>query len=109
MHGVLFRAGRAASKLRIIQTNFAGDTIHIIDPATNKVVGEIKGIEATHGIASLPDGSRIYVSEEADNTLTVVDGKTLQVTKTNSAEREPQPCRHHAGWEKDLCRDRADL
>lgn len=69
------------SKLRIIQTNFAGDSINIIDPATNKVVGEIKGIEATHGLAVAPDGSRIYISEEADKTLTVIDGKTLQVTK----------------------------
>src|SRR5258708_6227731 len=69
------------SKLRIIQTNSAGDNIHIIDPANNKVVGEIKGIEASHGIAVAPDGSRIYISEEADKTLTVVDGKTLQVTK----------------------------
>src|SRR5437764_4937376 len=69
------------SKLRIIQTNSAGDSIHIIDPVTNNVVGEIKGIEASHGIAVAPDGTRIYISEEADKTLTVLDGKTLQVTK----------------------------
>jgi len=68
-------------KLRIVQTNSAGDNIHIIDPVTNKVVGEIKGIEANHGIAVSPDGGRIYVSEEAQKTLTVVDGKTLEVTK----------------------------
>jgi YVTN family beta-propeller protein len=74
-------AAAQQSKLRIIQTNSAGDNIHIIDPVTNKVVGEIKGIEAPHGIAVAPDGSRIYVSEQADKTLTVVDGKTLQVTK----------------------------
>jgi YVTN family beta-propeller protein len=70
-----------AAQLRIIQTNFAGDNIHIIDPATNKVVGEIKGMEATHGITVSPDGARIYISEEADFTLTVIDGKTQQVTK----------------------------
>jgi len=68
-------------KLRIIQTNSAGDNIHIIDPATNKVVGEIKGIEASHGIAVSKDGSRIYVSEESQKTLDVVDGKTLEVIK----------------------------
>jgi YVTN family beta-propeller protein len=67
--------------LRIIQTNSAGDNIHIIDPATNKVMGEIKGIEAPHGVVAAPDGSKIYVSEEANNTVTVFDGKTLQVTK----------------------------
>src|SRR5215469_7994986 len=71
----------APPKLRIIQTNSAGDNIHIIDPATNKVVGEIKGIEASHGIAVSKDGSRIYISEEAQKTLDVVDGKTLEVTK----------------------------
>src|SRR5262249_47957574 len=69
------------SKLRIIQTNSAGDSIHIIDPATNKVIGEVKGIEAPHGVVAAPDASRIYVSEQADNTVTVLDGKTLQVTK----------------------------
>jgi len=68
-------------KLRVIQSNSAGDNIHIIDPVTNKVVGEIKGIEASHGLAVSPDGSRIYISEEAEKTLVVVDGKTLQVTK----------------------------
>src|SRR5712672_3202025 len=74
-------AAAQQSKLRIVQTNSAGDNVHIIDPATNKVVGEIKGIEAPHGVAAAPDGRRIYVSEQADNTVTVVDGKTLQVTK----------------------------
>src|SRR5260221_6291923 len=57
------------SKLRIVQTNSAGDNIHIIDPVTNKVVGEIKGIEAPHGVVVAPDGSRIYISEQADNTV----------------------------------------
>jgi len=68
------------AKARIIQTNSAGDNVHIIDPATNKVVGEITGIEVGHGAAGAPDGSRIYVSNEADSTLDVVDARTLRVT-----------------------------
>src|SRR5688572_8457118 len=52
----------AADKVRIIQTNSAGDNVHIIDPATNKVVGEIKGIDVNHGAAAAPDGSRLYVT-----------------------------------------------
>ena len=71
----------ASGKVRIIQTNSAGDNVHIIDAATNKVVGEITGIEVSHGAAAAPDGSRIYVSNEADSTLDVVDTKTLKVTK----------------------------
>ena len=64
---------------RIVQTNSAGDNVHIIDPATNKVVGEIVGIEVGHGAAAAPDGSRLYVSNEADSTLDVVDAHTLRV------------------------------
>ena len=56
-----------ASKLRVIQTNFGGDTIHIIDPATNKVVRELKGFEPVHGVVAATDGSRIYLSSEAEN------------------------------------------
>jgi len=70
----------SAGKVRIIQTNSASDLVSIIDPSTNKVVGEIKGIEVNHGAAVAPDGSRTYVSNEADSTLDVVDAKTLHVT-----------------------------
>lgn len=70
----------AQNKVRIIQTNAAGDNVHIIDPASNKVVGVIQGIEVSHGAGIAPDGSRIYVSDEAEDTLDVVDAKTLKVT-----------------------------
>jgi len=68
-------------KLRIIQTNSAGDNAHLIDPTTNKVVGEIKDIEVNHGVAAAPDGSRLYFSNEALTTLDIVDAKTLLVTR----------------------------
>jgi YVTN family beta-propeller protein len=71
----------AADKVRIIQTNSAGDRVSIIDPVTNKVIGEIKDIEANHGAVVAPDGTRIYVSNEAMSTLDVADAKTLLVTK----------------------------
>ena len=70
----------AQNKVRIVQTNSAGDNVHVIDPVTNKVVGVIEGIEVSHGAAISPDGSHIYVSDEAASTLDVVDGKTLKVT-----------------------------
>ena len=71
----------AQSQVRILQSNAAGDRVHIIDPVTNKVVAEIKGIESAHGITAAPDGSRIYVSNEADDTLDVADARTLAVIK----------------------------
>jgi YVTN family beta-propeller protein len=71
----------AANRVIIVQTNSAGDNVHIIDAATNKIVGTIDGIEVNHGAAVAPDGSRIYISDEAMSTLDIVDGKTLKVVK----------------------------
>ena len=71
----------AAGAVRVLQTNAAGDNIHVIDPATNKVVGMIEDIEVPHGITIAPDGSRIYVTNESLTTLDVVDAKTLKVFK----------------------------
>ena len=71
----------AASKPRVIQTNAAGDDVHVIDPATNKVVGVIKNIEVPHGVTIAPDGSRLYITEEPIHAVDVVDAKSLQVIK----------------------------
>jgi YVTN family beta-propeller protein len=71
----------AQAQVRILQSNAAGDSIHIIDPATNTVVGEIAGIEAAHGVTASPDGTRVYVSNEADETLDVADYRTRNIIK----------------------------
>ena len=71
----------AAQTVRIVQTNSAGDNVHIIDPVTNTVVGEVKGIERAHGAAPSPDGERLYVANEADDTIDIVDMRTLTVIK----------------------------
>src|SRR5206468_5306999 len=78
-----------ADTVRIVQTNAAGDNIHLIDPATNTVVAEITGIEVNHGAAVAPDGSRFYFSDEAEHTLDVVNGKTLGVTKRIALSGRP--------------------
>ncbi len=77
----------AATSVRIIQTNAAGDNAHVIDPVTNKVVGTIEGVEIVHGITS--DEKRIYLSNEALHTLDVVDAKTLKVTKRIALSGRP--------------------
>src|SRR5258706_9823711 len=73
----------------IYVTNSAGDSMHVIDPATNKVVQEIKGIEAAHGIGPSPDGSRVYVSNEADSTLDVFDRESGALLKKVPLSNHP--------------------
>lgn len=62
---------------RIIQTNAAGDVVHVIDPATNKVVGTVNDIEVAHGVVGSPDGTRLYFTNESLSTVDVVDAKSL--------------------------------
>ena len=71
----------AASTVRIIQTNSAGDDVNIIDPKTNKIVGTIRGIEVNHGVTVAPDGSRYYITDEAERTMDAVDTKTLKIIR----------------------------
>src|SRR5580692_2820988 len=71
----------SAATVRIYVTNSAGDTIDVIDPATHKVVQEIKDIIGAHGIAFSPDGARVYVSNEETSTLDVFDRKSGKVIK----------------------------
>jgi YVTN family beta-propeller protein len=78
---VLAVATVRAATVRIVQTNAAGDSVMLIDPATNKVVGEIAGIEVNHGAAPSPDGTRLYITNEAESTVDVADLKTLKVVK----------------------------
>jgi YVTN family beta-propeller protein len=71
----------AASTSRIYVTNSAGTEVHVVDPATNKVVQVIEGIEVPHGVNFSPDGSRVYISNESESVLNVVDQKTGKTIK----------------------------
>jgi len=78
----LAAAAPAWSQVRILQTNSgASNNISVIDPASNRVVAEVAGVPINHGAAASPDGRQFYFSSEAEQTLHVVDAKTLQTTK----------------------------
>src|SRR5258708_1219392 len=55
----------AAETVRIYVTNSAGDSVHVIDPATQKVVQVIPGIEGAHGVDFSPDGEPVYVTNQS--------------------------------------------
>jgi YVTN family beta-propeller protein len=86
---LLSAAAARAELVRVYITNSAGDSIHVIDPATNKVVQEIKGIEAAHGINFAPDGSKVYVSNESDSTLDVFDRESGKLIKKIALSAHP--------------------
>jgi YVTN family beta-propeller protein len=79
----------AANTVRIFQTNSAGDAVDVIDAATNTVVLRVKDIEVPHGVAFSPDGSRAYISCEAENTLWATNTKTGKLLGKASLSGHP--------------------
>jgi YVTN family beta-propeller protein len=71
----------SASTVRIYITNSAGDTVDVIDPASNTVVQEIKDVVGAHGVNFSPDGSRVYISNELTQTLDVYDREAATLIK----------------------------
>lgn len=67
--------------VRILQSNNAGDIQHIIDPATNQVVAEIRGCPLPHNLFAHPDGLYYYCTNETEATLDVFDTRTLELVE----------------------------
>src|ERR1700736_3040922 len=78
---LLFALPLFASTARVYVTNSAGNTIDVVDSATNKVVQTSNGIEVPHGVNFSADGKRVYISNEADAVLDVVDQATGKIIK----------------------------
>src|SRR2546425_919150 len=62
----------AANTARVIQTNSAGAWVHGIDPAPNKGVGVIDGID-------VPDGRFAVSGSVAKSVISVIDAETDKV------------------------------
>src|SRR6202049_4690728 len=80
--GMLFAAvPLMAATARIYVTNRGGTTIDVIDPATNKVVETIKGIESPEVVRFSPDGSLLYIASRSVDELYVMDRKSGKYLK----------------------------
>ena len=93
-------AAGQTKQIRIVQTNAAGDNVHLIDPATNEIVAEITGVEVVHGVAAAPDGSRLYLSNESTESLDIVDAKTLKVINSIPLSGHPNNVAIHENGKK---------
>jgi YVTN family beta-propeller protein len=82
-------APASATAARIYITNSAGNTVDVIDSATNQVVQVIRGIELPHGVTFSPDGKRVYISNESESILDVVDRESAKILKKVALSGHP--------------------
>jgi YVTN family beta-propeller protein len=64
-----------------------GAQVEVVDTATGKVVGAVKGLGRTHGI--VVEGKYGYVTDSGTNSVVVFDRKTFAVVKTIAAGTGP--------------------
>jgi DNA-binding beta-propeller fold protein YncE len=57
-------------------------TIEVVDLKTEKVIQSIGGLKKPHGLAWIPETSRLYVADGGLSQLKVYQGTTLQLTGT---------------------------
>jgi YVTN family beta-propeller protein len=89
--GVVCAQPREA-RAKLYVTNSAGDSIHVIDLTTFKVIGEIKTGERPHGAAASADGRRLFTTVEGDHTLRVIDTTTDQIIRSIKLTEMPNQC-----------------
>ncbi len=92
--GVLFLSSAlpltvAARDTRVYVVNSGGDTVSILDPAANKVVGSIRVSPNPHGLVFSPDRTTLYVTSETGNVLDVVDRRGSKVVRRVPLGRRP--------------------
>ncbi len=63
-------------------TNGGGNTVSMIDTATNTVRGTILVGASPLGVAATPDGSMAYITNTGDNTVSVIDTAANTVVAT---------------------------
>jgi YVTN family beta-propeller protein len=71
----------AARTVLIYVSSHTSGTVSVIDPATDKVVQVIEGIEVPRWIDFSPDGRRVYITGEGEEVINVVDQKTGKIIK----------------------------
>ncbi len=57
-------------------TNFQGDRVTKVDPATNELLAQFQGFNRIGGLSISGDGSRLYGANSGDNTISIVDTAT---------------------------------
>jgi YVTN family beta-propeller protein len=66
-----------ATSLRVYVANTDGASISIIDPLTNRAIGEFAVSKNPHAVILSPDKTRFYVPSESEDVLDVIDRSSL--------------------------------
>lgn len=70
---------------RAYVANYAGNSVSVIDTASNSVVATVPVGNGLHGVTVSPNGARVYVSNIISGGVSVIDTATNTVIDTTTA------------------------
>jgi YVTN family beta-propeller protein len=86
---MLFAAAFGMAQVRIYVANREDKKVTVIDPQTNRVVGEIAVSPNPNGLAASPEGHWLYATSRAKALLDVIVLKTGKRTRGVATGRDP--------------------
>jgi YVTN family beta-propeller protein len=81
---VLSSATGAAADVVAYITNFDANTVSVVDTTTNRLLATIPGLNSPIGLATTPDGTKVYVANSGatPGTVSVINTANNQITAT---------------------------
>lgn len=73
----------------MVYGNPVSNKLYVIDTYTNTVVSTVTVGNGAHGVVTTADGSKIIVTNLADNTVSIIDAAALTVDKTIKVGTSP--------------------
>ncbi|MCG3146315.1 MAG: hypothetical protein HONDAALG_04244 [Gammaproteobacteria bacterium] len=83
-------AAAGAPTGRVFVSNEKGNSVSVIDPATDTVIGTIEVGNQPRGIGKSPDGSEIYVALGEEGKIAVIDPKEMKLTRKFDSGPDPE-------------------
>jgi YVTN family beta-propeller protein len=84
-------AAGSTGRASVYVSNTEGNTVSVIDPATQSVITTITVGDEPRNLAPNPSGSRVYVPNRSSNSVSVIDtaNNTVVATVTDASFDEP--------------------
>ena len=80
----------------VFVTNERGDSVSVIDAATNTVIKTVPVGRRPRGIGLSPDGKEIYIAASGDNAIVVLDPNSLSVVRSFQSGNDPETFAVHS-------------
>ena len=94
--GVSHMLALSTDRTRLYCSNMRDGSVSAFDFKTGEKIKDVKTGKECEGVGVTPDGRWVWAGNRAEDTISIIDTKTLEVTKHTRIARLPVSCAVHA-------------